>query len=402
MRIEDFAATSPGRLEPTTFLERFWEAGLPKTRPVRGNAFVPAPLPPKLERPALLDRLYPVLEAAHRNLGVLDGVSRNLRNPHLLIGPFVRREAVLSSKIENTHASAEQLALFEFEPGAVQERDEVGEVYNYVLALEHGLRSELPICLRLIRELHGKLLTGVARYRGTPGRFRTSQNAIGRDGARFDQMKFVPPPPAFLDECLNQFEAYINHDDGLPPLVRMALIHYQFETIHPFDDGNGRVGRLLIPLMLCGGSHLQKPLVYVSAFFEEHRDRYVELLYRVSAEGSWLEWIEFFVSAVSTQAADALTRAEELAVLREKYRSMVKEKRASGLLPALVDELFVRPSITSARVQKLTSVKPTSANAALAKLVSKGILKEATGRKRGRVFVAPAILEIIERPSHEG
>ncbi len=399
MRSEDFTKQSPGKLERTAFTERFWEKGLPQSRQVEGVAFVPHPLPPNLDRPRLLDRLYPMLEIALRNLGVLDGVSRNLRNPHLLIGPFVRREAVLSSKIENTHASAQQLALFEFEPGAVRERDEVGEVFNYVRALEHGLRSDLPVCLRLVRELHSILLSDVARYRGTAGAFRTSQNAIGRDGARFSEMKFVPPPPSRLHDCLNHFERYVNTPDGLPPLVRMALVHYQFEAIHPFDDGNGRVGRLLIPLMLCGGSHLQKPLVYVSAFFEEHRERYADLLYRVSTEGCWEEWIEFFVSAVSTQAADALTRAEELAALRERYRALVKEKRASGLLPAIIDELFVRPSITSARVQQLNGVNPPSANAALERLVSKGIVAEVTGRKRNRVFVAPEILGVIERPS---
>ncbi|MBL0922372.1 MAG: Fic family protein [Phycisphaerales bacterium] len=361
-------------------------------------SFVPNPLPPGLERTELLARLFDPLIAAERAIAQLEGSARQLKNPHILIGPFSRREAMLSSAIEDTHASAEQMALFEFEPDFVENRDEVQEVVNYVRALEVGLASDLPVCKRLIRDLHERLLRNVRRANARPGEFRRTQNAIGGGGGSFSfaAAKFVPPPPQRLQESLDAFERYANTSDGLPHLVRVALMHYQFEAIHPFDDGNGRVGRLLIGLMLCHPEHLSKPLVYVSAYFEKHRDRYYELLFEVSSRGGWYEWIEFFLQAVATQAVDAIGRAQRLADLREDMHRRVRKKRASALLPEIVDHLFVAPSVTARHVCELTGVQPNSAYSAIEKLVEANILVEGTGRRKGTVYYAPEILRAID------
>lgn len=335
---------------------------------------------------------------AERALSALDGAASQLPNPHLLIGPFLRREAKLSSAIENTFASAEQLALFEFDPTSVENRDEVREVFNYVRALEHGLQSELPICLRLIKEMHKILLDGVRRSAGRPGAFRTIQNAIMREGDGFTRAKFVPPPPALVEGCLAHLERFIHAESQIPRLVRFALVHYQFETIHPFDDGNGRLGRLLITLQLCKQAQMSKPLVYVSGYFEQHRSQYTDLLYGVSTRGEWYEWIRFFLEAIRSQAEDALGRAKRLWALRDDYQARVREKRASALLPQIVDQLFLRPSLTIAEVRRLADINANTASAIVNRLCDKGILHEATGRKRDRIFVATKILEIIEEP----
>ncbi len=396
MRPEDFASESPGRLEPTEFDERAG-SGPGGVRRVRGVGFVPDSLPPKsLRRDELLDALYDPLMTAERSLSLLEGCGRNLKNPHLLIGPFVRREARLSSAIENTFASAEQLALFEFDPSTVDNRDEVREVYNYVRALEHGLRSKLPVCIRLIQEMHGILLDGIRRPNVRPGRFRDTQNAIGREGGSFADARYVPPPAAHMRDSMHQFEQYIHEDDHLPRLVRFALIHYQFEAIHPFDDGNGRLGRLLIPLLLCEQGQLTKPLVYVSGYFEQHRQQYYDLLLRVSTHGDWLAWIHFFLEALHVQAEDAILRADRLNTLRESYYDALQTKRASATLMRIVDMLFERPSLTISEVADRVGINYSPASTAVGRLVERRILVEATGRRKNRVYVAPEILKVID------
>lgn len=395
MRARVFTRGSPGRLEPTTVVEHEWREGRPKAKRVRGLGFVPDPLPPSIALGELLEATYPRLIAAERNLSQFEGSAKRLPNPHLLLGVFSRREAILSSRIENTFASAEELALFEGGSRSGDARDQVREVRNYVSALEHGLDSPLPICLRLIREMHERLLQGVDSPASAPGRFRNSQNAIGADRS-FADAKFVPPPPQYVDKCLSDLERYIHREDELPRLIRFGLIHYQFETIHPFLDGNGRIGRLMVALMMCREAQLTRPFVYVSGFFEQHRDRYYDLLFRVSTEAVWLEWLEFFLEAVATQAEDALARSDRLLSLRAEYHKRVRQKRASALLPRLVDELFARPAITVSAAEKMLGCTAQSATNLIMKLVEKKILVEATGRSYGRVFLSRDIVQLIK------
>lgn len=385
---------APGRLEPTTFNERaYGKRGL-EYREVHGFGYVPNDLPAGITAKAIAADIQDVLLAAERNLSFLEGLACNLDNPTLLMGPFAQREAKHSSAIENTFASAEQLALFDMDPSAIEapDRPEVHEVNNYVKALRHGFDADEPICLRLMREMHAILLTGVSRAVGRPGEFRTSQNAIGDQTAPFEDAKFVPPPPRYLDPCLSALEKFIHAKSDLPRLVRIAMVHYQFECIHPFDDGNGRLGRLLIALQLCSQAQLSLPLVYISSFFEQHRDDYYRLLYRVSAEGAWVDWIKFFLSAIATQAEDALKRARKLIALRNEYQDRVRQKRASAMLPKIVDELFVSPAITVAKVSRIAEMQPSSAGKLIGQLQKHGILREATGRSHYRVFIAGDII----------
>ncbi len=396
MRSEDFGPQSPGRLVPVEFHDYDTGSGVVGSSVLTGMGFVPDPLPPaSLSRISVLDAVYDRIVAAERALSALEGATQQLRNPHLLIGPFLMREARLSSIIENTFASARQLALFDSDPSAVEDRDQVREVSNYIRALEYGLESELPLCLRLIREMHAELMRGVPTAAKRIGEFRISQNAIG-PARRFTDARYVPPPASEMSRCLHDFEIYCGHSDDWPRLVRFALTHYQFEAIHPFDDGNGRIGRLLIVLQLCKQAQMSRPMLYVSGYFEAHRAEYYRLLYEVSASGAWIDWISFFLRAVETQAQDAFTRTRRIFDLYQRYQTLVQHKRASALLPKIVDQLFDRPAITVARAAADTGVTPAAAANAVRRLVDLGILAEATGRAKNRIYVAPEILEIIE------
>ena len=309
-------------------------------------AFVPNALEPHLAFP--LPLIY-TLSQADRALSELAGIARTLPNPHLLIGPFMRREAVLSSKIEGTQASFSDLLFFEAANLREAEVPDVREVDNYVKALEYGLERirELPVSLRLIREIHGKLLEGVRGEKQTPGEFRRSQNWIGSPGCTLMEATYVPPPVEEMKKGLYAFEKYLHKQSKLPPLVRLALIHYQFEAIHPFLDGNGRIGRLLTTLLLCTEDILPQPLLYLSAFFERHRKDYYQLLLDVSRTGAWDEWITFFLRAVATQAKDAVLCSDKLLDLWKDYRNRLQETRASAPLFQLVDDLFAYPGTTS-------------------------------------------------------
>ncbi len=321
-----------------------------------------------------------------------------MENPHLLTGIFSQREAILSSKIEDTYASATQIKLIDVDPSLLKtdrQRNDAREVRNYVRALNHGLGSNLPICLRLIREMHEILLEGVAGRGVQPGKFRESQNHIGGGGS-FVQARFVPPPPRYLQTLLHDFEAYCHVEQSpIPRLARFAMLHYQFETIHPFLDGNGRIGRLLITLMLCEQAQLAKPLVYVSGYIDQNREEYYDLLHRVSTRGEWLAWIRYFLRALSTQAADALNRTDRLIDLQTRFQQAVREKRASALLPKLIDHLFMSPVITVSEAAQACGCTPQNASQLLGRLLSKGIVEEITGRASNRVFQAPAIVNLI-------
>jgi Fic family protein len=398
MKPEDFDLdVAPGRLEPTTFTERVYGTPI-TTREVTGLGFVPDPLPPNFDMGEVLQATIKSISRAERCLGELSAMARDLENPYLLIGPFVTREAKLSSAIENTYASAKQIALFDVDLDAIEpdDRPETLEVRNYVHALHHGFRSKLPLCSRLFLEMHKTLLQGVERDAGVPGEYRTTQNAIGRNRSRFEDAKFVPVPPRFLGDCVTQFERFINSNSDIHPLIRFAIAHYQFECIHPFDDGNGRLGRLLIALQLCRQADLSAPLVYISGFFEQNRDDYYGKLFRVSTHGEWLDWVKFFLSGVVTQAEDALHRATKLLELRKSYHERVREKRASGVLPTIIDKLFEFPVTTVATVCEWTGLTPPAAGKLVRKLEEKRILAEITGREKRRVFYAPGVFELIE------
>jgi len=396
MNPSDFTDDAPGKLVRTTFVDRIWQSDQWVAEDSEGWAFIPDSLPPEIDTAGLLPELYPQIVAAERALSLLEGTARRLPNPHLLIGVFARREAIRSSAIENTFASAEEIALFDQDPSAVESRGEIREVANYVRALEAGLSSELPICRRLILELHATLLEGARAEQGIrPGHFRQTQNAIGV-GRRFKDAKFVPPPASTIDGLIDNLEKYVNAEDALTPrLIRFAVAHYQFETIHPFADGNGRLGRLLITLMLCRHGQLTQPLVYVSGYLEANRDQYMDLLFRVSTEGAWRDWFGFFIEAIATQAYDAVQRADRLIDLQTEYYSRVRQKRASAQLPKLVDRLFINPSTTIAEAEQYLGCSNQSARSLVNQLVKKGILTEATGRDYGRVYIAPGILQLI-------
>lgn len=356
-------------------------------------AFVPSPLEPEINLDIEIVR---TLSDADRAISELAGIARTLPNPHLLIGPFVRREAVLSSRIEGTQASFSDLLLFEAANLRETEVPDVREVANYVRALEHGLArlNEFPLSLRLLREMHEKLMAGVRGGEQTPGEFRRSQNWIGPPGCTLMDATFVPPPVAEMEEALYSLEDYLHQESRLPTLIRLALIHYQFESIHPFLDGNGRVGRLLVTLLLCTEGVLSQPLLYLSAFFERHRNEYYDHLLAVSQQGEWVSWIKFFLRAVTAQSKDAIDRSDRLLSLWQRYREQLQEARSSSLLLQLVDNLFELPVITNSLAAEKLSVTPRSAQLNIEKLVDASILREATGNRRNRVYVADQIIEI--------
>lgn len=383
MKIQDFQKSDSGRVLKAR--EGYW-------------AYIPNPLPPKLR---WTDELVETLTRAHTSVGRLAGVGQTLVNPHLLINPFKSREAVLSSRIEGTQASLSDLFLFEAAPSPEPRVGDVRQVRNYVRALEHGLQrvSELPLSLRLIRELHAVLLEGVRGEYYTPGEFRRSQNWIGPAGCTLNEASFVPPPAIELSVCLGEFESYIRAPSRLPPLVRSALIHYQFEAIHPFLDGNGRIGRLLITLLLCIEGLLPQPLLYLSAYFEANRQAYYDHLLRVSQAGRWTEWVLFFLTGVHEQAQDAIARSNRLIALHEEFRARCHRPRGSALLLKLVDRLFELPAIRASAAQELLGVTFRSAQNNIEKLVKLGILREVTGQRRNRLYLADTIVEAIERPN---
>jgi Fic family protein len=357
-------------------------------------AFVPNPLPPNLE---LTNETLALLSRADQKLGELAGVGKMLPNPHMLIGPFLRHEAVLSSRIEGTLATEEELLLFEVNPSSEAKTPDVREVANYVRALEYGFKrmKELPVSLRLIRELHERMLEGVRGADRRPGSFRTIQNYIANPGQPIQDARFVPPPITELAASLDQFEKFLNVKSGLPLLIDLALTHYQFETIHPFVDGNGRIGRLLLSLLLCERGPLVKPLLYLSAYFEKNREQYVDLLLSVSRSGAWQEWIQFFLRGVASQSEDAILRSQKLLELWQQYRARMQTARASALGLDLIDSLFSTPVLTIPMAAGRLKVTYASAQLNVGKLIKRGILREATGNRRNRVYIAPEILQII-------
>jgi Fic family protein len=360
-------------------------------------AYLPNPLPPPIQWTPSLLRL---LSEADRAIGRLAGEGKRLPNPHLLLRPFIRREAVLSSRIEGTQATLGELLAAD--AGAAVERSpaDLREVSNYVACLEYGIQRlpELPLSLRLIRELHARLMQGVRGSHATPGEFRRSQNWIGPAGCNLSEAIYVPPPPSEVMPCLDAWERFV-HDKNLPPLVQAAFAHSQFEAIHPFVDGNGRIGRLFITLFLVERGILPAPLLYLSAFFEASRREYYERLLAVTERGEWGEWLQYFLTGVARQSEDALARAGRINGLLDAWRRAVAG--SSSRVPAgLVDLLAENPYWTVKGAAKRLKVAFTTAQRAVQLLESHGILRQTTDAKRGRVYCAQAILDVLEEPAN--
>lgn len=366
-------------------------------RTILGNpAFVPNPLPPRLAfEPDLLQRL----SLADLALGRLAGLARGLPNPKLLVNPFARREAVLSSRIEGTEASLTDVVLFEAAPEAASGPDDVREVVNYLRALDFATsrHRKLPLSLRLIRELHRILMTGVRGDALTPGEFRSIQNYIGVARSTEATATFVPPPVPEMLAALDALERYLHATPNLPALVRIALVHYQFEAIHPFLDGNGRVGRLLTTLLLAEEHLLDAPLLYLSAFFERRRTDYYQRLLAVSQRGEFEPWVAFFLEGVAVQSEDAIRRADSLHELRDRYRAHLREaKRTSALMHQIVDLLFEKPAVSASTVVRRFKVTHRAAMQALLKLKDMRIVTEPLARERYRVFLAKDVRRVLE------
>ena len=384
MNPEDFKNSPSGQLVPT----------------INGcMAFVPNPLPPKnLD----LGNLVNCLADATLVLGELSGIGQALPNPDLLIRPFSRAEAVASSKIEGTVTSFPELLTLELFPDTPRARNDTREVHNYIRALHHGLEllPSLPLSKRLFCSVHAVLLDGVTVDRGArfpPGELKSEQNWIG--SRTIQTARFVPPPPDESLDTLDELERFIHRDnEPLPLLIKLALIHYQFETIHPFPDGNGRVGRLIIPLMLCERKAMSQPLLYLSPFFDAHYNEYIDYMLAVSKSGAWEQWIKFFLRGVETAARNSTKKAHELRNLHREYMERIRAARSSVLLAKLVDSLFDVPAITVPFATTLLEISYNAAKNQVRKLVDLQIINPNLPADRPQMYYAHEIIRIASAP----
>jgi Fic family protein len=359
-------------------------------------AFLPAALPPVITWSL---PLVSALADAERDLSKLTTMAGSFPFPRLLIQPFVRREAVLSSRIEGTRATLTDLYAYEsaqlsfLEPG-----NDVREVYNYVRALEYGLErvKTLPVSLRLIREIHAKLMDGVRGGNLTPGEFRRSQNWIGSIGSTPSTAAYVPPPVDEMNSGLDQLEKFIHAGSEIPALVRAGLVHYQFEAIHPFLDGNGRIGRLLMILLLSEWNLLPQPLLNLSVYFERYRQEYYDLLLSVSQKGNWESWLRFFLRGVSVQASDSVVRLNRLQTMRTIYQAIADTERNRMRMEQVLDFLFMQPVLSVRQLQTFLNVSFPIAQRYIDRLVDAGVLQEVTGQSRNRIFRANEIFQALE------
>jgi Fic family protein len=384
-------------VDPTRFIAP--EAGTLVKGPGRWGfySFVPAPIPRTLP---LDGETVLALSRADTAVGRLAGAGRLLPNPHLLVNPYLTREAVASSAIEGTQTSVSEV----LEANATGESpaySDVREVQNYIAALGEGFRrlDELPLCLRLLREVHAVLMRGTRGEERQPGEFRTTPNWIGSPTDRPDNAIFVPPLPGEMRRCLDDLERFLNEDAPLPLLVRCALVHYQFETIHPFLDGNGRLGRLLAVFYLVQQGVLPQPLLYLSSYFETHRQEYYDRLQGVRERGRLQEWLQFFLTAVAAQAGDAVLRAELLVNVRERYKHQLAEEGSRSRAGDIVDLMMDNPYVTVARVRMALEVTQPGALNLLRGLEQRGWLRDlgTSGRGGRLMWVAPEVLRAIEQ-----
>lgn len=345
------------------------------------KAFLPAPLPP--DRELALHRFLPELTRAAQAVGELKGIGRSVPNPLLLIRPLQRREAVSSSSMEGTYTTLTDLFLFEAGATEAAIRGDNREVLNYVRALEGAIDglSALPISSRLIRDAHRVLLTGVARHRGASveaGQLKRDQNWIG-GGGRIESARFIPAPPTETPAALDQLFSFVNREERSAPLIDAALAHYQFEAIHPFADGNGRVGRMLITLMLIESGTLPQPLLYMSPYLERHKDRYIDLMYAVSRDGAWEDWIAFFLEAVAESAVETIAVVERLQDLQRDYRERFQTARRSALMLRIIDLAFERPVRPVSDFTDALGVSYGGAMNNLRELIAHGVAEEVEG-----------------------
>ena len=362
--------------------------------------FIPNDLPPDITYDASLITL--IAEASNQ-LGELSGIGRLLPNPHLIIRPYVLREAVLSSKIEGTQASI--LDLFRYGADVAyssldRERKQMDEVVNYVDAVDICLRKiqkeNKPVNLKMILDAHKILLAGVRGHELEPGVIRNIQNWIGPEGTKIENATYVPPAVEYVPNLLQNLENFILDPPGrIPPLIQCAVLHYQFESIHPFTDGNGRIGRLIIPLILAERNLLSQPLLYLSMYIESHKTEYYSLLLQVSKESKWNDWIKFFLRAIIAQARDAILNIQQLMDLKQKYDEQLRSKKASASVLQLLDLLLANPWVTITKVQDYLGVTYPPAKKAVEYLVSVGILREVENKERNRLFVAHEINDIV-------
>lgn len=352
---------------------------------VTGVAFLAHPLPPPLDWERFIGRIWPEVQDAERSIARLERDAAGLANPHILLSPIWRREARLSSQIEDTIATPEEIALEQ--SGLRTARDDPREVANYIVALEHGVGSELPLSTRLMKEMHARLMAS-ADPRLRAGEFRTAQAYIGSSGLGFARARFVPAPPGrALEDAMGDLERFMNSRGGtpqIPDLVSIAMAHYQFEAIHPFSDGNGRLGRLLIGLSLVRSGVLTQPWMYVSEYFASHRQEYYDRLLAVSERGEWEEWIRFVLHALREQAASTRVRIGLLVEVRARLIALVQRPRDSVFLRNLIESLFDHPILTISRVEELCAVSRAGARNLVEKLIERGVIvpHDAPGRER--------------------
>ncbi len=364
------------------------------------TAFIPAPLPPEppLEQDTEIVRL---LSDADRFLGRLDGVCSVLPSPNFFVAMYVRYEAVLSSQIEGTQSTLEDV--IDYESGDQDTPKDVEEVINYIHAMNHGLdkirHGELPLSLRLIREIHAKLMSGTRGSEKDPGEFRRSQNWIGPQNCTLAEASFVPPPVHEMTQALGDLETFLHSTADLPALIHCAYAHAQFETIHPFLDGNGRVGRLLITFLLCHQDILEFPLLYLSHYFKLNRAEYYDRLTAIRRSGDWEGWIKFFLRGVASVSRDATRTARNIITLREKTRQLVADEMGNmtGAMP-LLDHLFEYPAVTANHVKETLGISFAQANKILTRFQELNLITETTGQKRNRRFRFDPYLELFQSP----
>ncbi|HEX6555846.1 MAG TPA: Fic family protein [Ktedonobacteraceae bacterium] len=372
------------------------------------KAFVPKPLPP--DPPIHLDdEMIQLLSQADRALGRLDGASEILPNVDLFVAMYVSKEAVLSSQIEGTQASLIDVLAFEADAALPENPQDIEEVVNYINALNYGLErlNTLPLSLRLIREIHRLLLQGVRGANRNPGEFRASQNWIGHYGGRVETAEFVPPSPVDMNRALDNIESFIHAEKTMPILIKVGLVHAQFETIHPFLDGNGRIGRLLITFILCHERILHKPLLYLSHFFKANRLEYYKYLQKIRDEGDWESWLKFFLQGVFEVAQEATATARKIVQLRERHRNIIAtlSSRSAGSAYKLLEYLYERPILTVNGAAKVTGLSYANANRLVMKLHEQGLLDQMDKYQRNRRFIYSDYLamfaEEIPKVEHE-
>jgi Fic family protein len=363
------------------------------------RAFVPAPLPPS-PPVRVVGAVQLALSRADLALGRLDGSIQTLPNPAMFVFMYIRKEAVLSSQIEGTQSSLQDLLEAEAQILSPDRPRDVAEVVNYVRAMDYGLErlADLPISVRLIREIHAELLRGTRGAHLTPGELRRTQNWIGPAGCTLTEATFVPPPPEEVPQALSDLERFLHSDaPELPLLVKIGLVHAQFETIHPFLDGNGRVGRLLIAFLLCEREVLSKPVLYLSHYFRRYRSTYYELLQGVRTAGAWEEWLTFFLDGVAEVSAQAAATARRVLALREEHRSAITDSlgRAAANALRVLEQLYERPIVAVSDVQRIADTSYPAANQLVARLVGLGVLSEATGNARNRRFAYQSYIDLF-------